>query len=276
MKSPKLPEIYADHLDPLTALNPNLDGIEQLVDRIKRLTQALDAWPQLQKSIKALRALDVYALNQAGKDVLQLVDDLGITRGRVYTIIKTAREDPEIEDKATLPAPFDTLLAPLIEGAGTLDRALRLQHLLANGVLNEGSRYLAWIRSNDVLTLHRTHGIKYEQIAPLIGLTSDRTAHIADMAKGTYTRKLPAGRRTVDPDAPARNKPGESAKAVEAAMRALEGPFSMAEVTEASGFKPGQVQRVLKTLKGQGVVRDAGPRPKGYGGRNVMTFEFVS
>ncbi|WP_128378548.1 helix-turn-helix domain-containing protein [Streptomyces cavernae] len=275
MEPPKLPEIFADYFDPLTALDPNLDEVDQLVDRTKRLTRALDAWPHLQKSMGALRALDVLALRDAGRTVDDLIHDLGVTRGRVYSLIKTAREDPAIEEKAVLPAPFDTLLTPLLEGAGTLERAQRLQYLLSQGALNDGSRHLAWVRSNDVLALHRGHGIKYERIGPMIGLTSDRAAHIADMAKGTYKSKLPAGRRPVDPNAPKRNKPGESAKAVEDVMRALEAPFSMAEITEASGFKPGQVQRVLKTLKAQGLVRDAGPRPKGVGGRNVATFEFV-
>ncbi|MFI1767919.1 hypothetical protein ACH41H_38550 [Streptomyces sp. NPDC020800] len=177
--------------------------------------------------------------------------------------------------RAQLAAPFDTLLAPLLDGAGTLERALRLQHLLGEGVLNDGSRHLAWVRSDGVLTLHRTYGIKYRALAPLIGLTSDRTARIADMAKDTYSRKLPADRRQVDPNAPKRAKPGESAQAVEAAMRGLEAPFSMAEITEASGYKPGQLQRVLKALLASGVLRDAGPRPKGVGGRNVATYEFV-
>lgn len=276
MESPKLPEIFADHLDPLTALKTGMGDVDGLIDRVKRLTQALDAWPQLQKSMKALRTLDVLALHEAGSTVPDLVNDLGITRGRVYTVLRMAR-DPDNEQNAQLPTPFDKLLQPLIEGAGTLDRAVRLQQLLLpDGTLNDGSRHLAWTRSNDVLTLHRVHGIKYEHLAPMIGLTSERTAHIADMAKGTYKRPLPHGRRPDDPDAPQRNKPGESAAAVEAAMRALDEPFSMAEIVEASGFKPGQVQRVLKTLKAAGAVRDAGPHPKGYGGRNVATYEFVN
>jgi hypothetical protein len=274
-ETPQLPEIFAEPFGHLTALTPGLDETGQLVDRVKRLGPALDAWPQLQKAIKALRALDVLAVHEAGRTVPDLVNDLGITRGRVYSLIKAAREDRDIETKAQLPAPFDTLLAPLLEDAGTLERAQRLGRILADGVLNDGSRYLAWTRSHDVLTLHRSHGIKYETLAPLIGLTSDRTAHLADMAKGTYSRKLPAERRERDPNAPQRNKPGESAQAVEDAMRALESPFSMAEVTEASGFKPGQVQRVLKTLRAQGKLRDAGPLPKGVGGRNVATFELI-
>jgi hypothetical protein len=275
-ETPQLPAAFDNYFDPLTALTPGMDEVAQRIDRVKRLTGALDAWPQLQKAIKALRALDVLALHNAGKTIDDLMADLGITRGRIYSLLKMAREDAGIQELATLPAPFDTLLAPLTEGAGTLDRALRLQHLLSEGALNAGTRYLAWIRSTDVLALHRGHGIKYEALAPLIGLTSDRTAHLADMAKGTYTRKLPSDRRTADPNAPKRAKPGQSAKAVEDAMRAIDEPFSMAEITEASGYKPGQVQRVLKALKAAGQVRDAGPRPKGHGGRNVMTFEFVS
>jgi len=273
---PELPGAFADYFTPLTELTPGLPEVDQLIDRVKRLTTALDAWPQLQKAIKALRALDVHALRDAGKTVDDLMADLDITRGRVYSLSKMAREEDDIEERAALPAPFDTLLAPLTEGAGTLERALRLQHLLSGGALNDGTRYLAWLRSSDVLNLHRGHGIKYEVLGPRIGLTSDRAAHIADMAKGTYVRKLPSDRRTTDPNAPKRAKPGESAKAVEDAMRALDEPFSIAEITEASGYKTGQVQRVLKALQAQGHVRDAGPRPKGYAGRNVMTFEFTS
>lgn len=274
-ETPQLPGVFVDYFDPLTALAPGPNEVEQLIDRVKRLTGALDAWPQLQKAVKAARALDVYALKEAGKTVDELMADFDLTRGRIYSLIKMAREDPEIEELATLPAPFDALLGPLMADAGTPERALRLHGLLTGNVLNDAKSHLAWVRSSDVLDLHREHGVKYEELAPHIGLSSDRTAHIADLAKGTYVRKLPAGRRQVDPNAPVRNKPGQSAAAVEAAMRKLDAPFSMAEVTEASGFKPGQVQRVLKTLKAQGRVRDAGPRPKGHSGRNVMTFEFV-
>jgi uncharacterized protein YjiS (DUF1127 family) len=266
--------MFANHLDPLTALSGG-DGVEQRIDRVMRLSRVLGAWPQLQKAVKALRALDVLAVHEAGKSVDDLSHDLGVTRGSVYKLIKLARETPDLEANAVLPDPLDTLLAPLLGDPGTLDRALRLHHLLSEGALNEAKSYVAWVRSSDVLILHRKYGIKYEHLAERLGLTSDRTARIADMAKGTYNRTLPSDRRTVNPDAAPRARPGESAKAVETAMRALEEPFSMAEVTEASGYKPGQVQRVLKALKAEGVVRDAGPRPKGVAGRNVATYEFV-